>query len=261
MKKYIYVIKMALMDIAAYPSGFFGNIFKDGVTLLIYIFLWSSLYGNKSEVMGYTLSGIITYYAISFTIRAIVNTRSITREVENGVRYGQLSAMLLKPISFNLYVFFNKDIHNFVKILAPAGVVLFLTYQLNVFSPTQYALPFLVSLGLSVAISSLFHSMLGTMAFWLVNTWGIRSILGRIISLLSGSLIPLAFFPSWMLTLSSFLPFRHMVYTPIVIYLNQLTANEIYSSLSVQFVWVISLFILHRLTWSAGIKRFDAVGN
>lgn len=260
MQKYVHIAKISFINEAIYPSRLFGNIFKDSLLLIIYLFLWKTLYGDRNEVLGYTLNGIITYYALSFTIRALVNSRSASRAVEDDVKSGNLSTFLLQPISYTLLNFTSLTIYNFVRILIPASMVVLLTYIYPVFDPPTNIVLFIPSFGLAIVISFLYHSIFGAISFWLVNTWGIRSFMGRIVSLLSGSVVPLSFFPMWLQQINAYLPFESMVSIPVNIYLGNLHSSGFSTLIGKQVLWVALLVVLHKVVWKRGYRKYDSVG-
>lgn len=52
--------------------------------------------------------------------------------------------------------------------------------------------------------------------------WGLSQIIGAIINLLSGMLIPISFFPLWAQKIVNFFPFSSTIYTPSMIFLGKI---------------------------------------
>ncbi|MFH1895975.1 MAG: ABC-2 family transporter protein, partial [bacterium] len=120
---------------------------------------------------------------------------------------------------------------------------------------------FLVSLALGALVNLYVYSLVGCIAFWTVNVWGIVSIYGRMADILGGSLFPLDFLPSKVGTLVGLLPFKYMHYAPISIYLGKADINAAFGIIGIQIFWVLVLSLLYKWVWGRGLKKYDAVGQ
>ncbi len=261
MNKYIYSAKMALIDLAAYPSRFFSNIWIDGISLLVYFFLWGTLFSDNTEVNGYTLKGITTYYALTFTLRQLTNSKDITRRISYNIRYGTLSTFLLQPIDFTLHYFFRLFTQVGFQTLVPFMMVFGLTFFAGVLETPKNFGFFVLSTFFGALITFLFYAITGCIAFWTIQSWGINSMIGRITSVLSGALIPLSFFPQYLQNINDFFPFKHMSYTAISIYIGNLTGTAIYTNLLLQIWWILVLYVIYKIIWNKALRKYDSVGG
>lgn len=91
--------------------------------------------------------------------------------------------------------------------------------------------------------------------------WGLSQIMGAIINLLSGMLIPISFFPLWAQKIVNFFPFSSTIYTPSMIFLGKINGNNIISSLALQMLWIIILFIISKWMWKKLIKSLTILGG
>ena len=66
---------------------------------------------------------------------------------------------------------------------------------------------------------------------------------------MSGSLIPLAFFPKVVSAILSFLPFSSLIYTPVMIIVGKYDASQILQVLLLQIFWLIVMVGLSQLIW------------
>jgi ABC-2 type transport system permease protein len=96
---------------------------------------------------------------------------------------------------------------------------------------------------------------------------GMKSILALIrakyflVELLSGLLIPITFFPASVQRVSWFLPFQHISYTPLQIYLGKLAGNGLWQALGVQLSWVIGMFLLGEFFWALSVRKLSIQGG
>lgn len=76
---------------------------------------------------------------------------------------------------------------------------------------------YLVSLTLAYLINFFFNICFGFTAFVFKNLWGSNLLKTSIVAFMSGSMIPLAFFPKVVSAILSLLPFSSLIYTPVMI--------------------------------------------
>lgn len=260
-KKYLLVAKTTLADEMAYPSRFFFSFYSDGVVLIIMYFLWRSLYAGQAEVKGLTLGSIITYYAVVFAARKLTFAKSLYRRLSGHVKRGTLVTFLLKPIDFNSYYIVSYLTKRIYQAIIVIGLIAFLTAGLHIFDAPHNLHLFVVSILLASLLNFHIYLTFGLVAFWITDSWGFVSIVGRFINILAGAVIPLAFFPNWVTNINTYLPFRHMVSTPASIYTGIFATYTAQKQILEQVTWLIIIFVLNRLLWRVALKRFDAVGN
>lgn len=89
-------------------------------------------------------------------------------------------------------------------------------------------------------------------AFRLINIWSLITIKNVFVNVLSGSMIPLWFMPEWMRGVLNFTPFSSIYFTPVQIYLGQLSYNEIALKCAVQLVWIGVIYFIGDILWKKG---------
>ncbi len=77
---------------------------------------------------------------------------------------------------------------------------------------------------------------------------------------LSGHMIPLEYLSEW-LPFVEYLPFRYLAYTPAAIFLGRIPQSALATEISMQFCWIVGLFILNRVTFSRGVRRYSSYGG
>jgi ABC-2 type transport system permease protein len=70
-----------------------------------------------------------------------------------------------------------------------------------------------------------------------------------IVRVLSGSIVPLWFFPESVQTVSKFLPFQYTYQTPLGIYIGNIGTREALAAMGIQFIWIAVLFMLLAAGW------------
>ena len=120
---------------------------------------------------------------------------------------------------------------------------------------------FLLSLFLAMTISFFVEFWIGLLTFYTNYSWGLQTFQDALISLFSGALIPLSFFPGWLRLIADALPFKDMSYSPVAIYLGLVKGPQVLETLGFQVIWIIALFFLSRTFYSFAIKKITVQGG
>lgn len=108
---------------------------------------------------------------------------------------------------------------------------------------------YLLSLLLAFLINFYFNICFGFSAFVFKNLWGSNLLKNALVAFMSGSLIPLAFFPKVIATVLGFLPFSSLVYTPVMIVIGKYRFEQIGVALGLQFFWLMVMMLLSHVIW------------
>ena len=127
----------------------------------------------------------------------------------------------LPDLPFNFWEFHTASFLAYETV--QVGIALVTLAILSTLQIISFPSPILLSLGLCYCLLvSLFwfalQFLVGILGFWLEETWMIRVLLQIVITFLSGSIVPLEFFPSPLSTPSTTLPFPLWPITRSVLY-------------------------------------------
>lgn len=262
MKKYLNVAKITMANMMAFPTRFFSAFFGGGLVLVVFVFLWGAVYQGRDDINGLTFNHVITYYAVIFMIQRISNGSPFATAITQDVQKGSLSMFLIKPVNYTFFNYIVIMVESALRSLAPAGFILLITIiAKDYFVKPQFLHLFFVSFILGAAINFLIKGITGITAFWLVSNWGIRVTVSRLVRLINGTVIPVAFLPPQIINLNNFLPFQSIIYTPTSIYIGILDLDKAVSAIGQQIFWVALLAGIFAILWKKGIKKYDSVGN
>jgi len=110
------------------------------------------------------------------------------------------------------------------------------------------------------AIGLAFNVLSGSLAFFTVESSGIKNAIGHMSHFLAGGLIPLYLFPDTIEKLLLLSPFPSMLYVPTVLLQNTKTPTELLPAILAGLLWSGVLLAWSLATWRAGLKRYEAVG-
>jgi ABC-2 type transport system permease protein len=264
--KTAYVVRLKVLSEYKVPllSYLIRPIFK--ILLLATIWWQVFEYTNKDTIAGMNVYLFITYLTVAGFIKIAIHPWTITEQVLDFIKTGDLSLILTKPVDYLKFQF--ALILPEISVHGIYGMVVFLSGSLIASSLfEQFYFPdiiplilFLISFTLAILISYLFYFIVGCSAFWVGETWSIMGGITTIQAFFSGEIIPLSISPTLM-QISNFMPFKFMVFAPIFIFLGKFTLKESLYNIGGQIIWVVILYIIARIVLNKGILKFEAQGG
>lgn len=260
--KYWEIAKSQIKLDMAYTAWFWANFAATLLQLLVLYYFWRAVYEHSATVGGMSLQSMISYVILATILNQYVTGGggSLTRDIRNGnvaIELMRPYNLLLKQIAIEVGVKISRFMRDSVPILVVAG--LFLGIDLP--ASWAHAGLFVISSLLGILIGWQFDLMLSMVAFWTVNTWGIRVLRNAVLLFFTGSLVPVSLFPEWLRTLSNYMPFQSMVYVPVSIYTGALPLAKALESLALQAVWLAGMFTALQLLWRRAIRSITIFGG
>lgn len=257
------LILMGLKENLAYSAVFWGIIIVNVMQITVFYFVWISVFGDSDTLFGFSKAEMISYIILSRFI-FLHMSEGYNLRISRLIQSGKISMELLRPFDFQYFLFFNR-IGDFISsvILIGTPIMVLSLFFFGMVSPVSFValIAFVLSFFMAVTISFFIEFMLGLIAFYTTNLWGMEVFKQTAISFLSGALIPIAFFPKTIQTIIDYLPFKSMVYTPIALYLGKINGVGIFSALGEQFIWICVLFIFSRLFFRSALARITVQGG
>lgn len=262
---YFETAKISLKNRMAYRLDFLVDMLINPFVFLIVQFIWTTIYSFNavSVIKGFTLNETITYFAFSQIVGYFVWTW-ITGAVGEIIKYGEFARYALMPVDFFWSIVSEMFGGKLPSMLIKAPLLLlllklFFNVSLN-FNPV-YLLMVFASLMISFLIYSTFFFIMGLFTFW-QESYFLFELLGvALLNFFSGSLLPLEFYPDFMKGIVNVLPFKHIYYSPIMIYLEKYTIMESISVLLQQLVSFFILYLIAKWVFNIGRRKFTSQGG
>lgn len=267
-KVYLPFARSEIQRALAYRLGFLGNVLANMLQIAVSLYLWSAIFNSasKSRINGFSKEEMLVYVIMSFLTSMTIGSGT-EWIVSSEVRKGQIAINLIRPINYKLRLMaqsMGSIFWQFIVIFLPIwlGMIAIRYFTLGKLPPNiMTILTYMISLILSFIIWFLFNFSFGLAAFVVTYMWGLTMFKETIVKFVSGSIIPILFFPLWFQKILSFLPFGSINYTPVMIYLNKYNSYQTIKVLGIQVVWVIILFILSNFFWNKATKRLSILGG
>lgn len=254
-------MKTAWSKYTAYRLNFFLQII--GPTVIFFFVkynLWSSIYAPEAveTIKGYNFQQMISYHGWAMIAGLLVQGHSAL-DLSSDIRLGRISSYLIYPFSF-----FRFHTASFLAFQALQTFIASLTLIiLSACHIIDWPSPQAFVFGLFFSsLAGLFWFSLqyltGLFSFWLEETWMLRVILKMIATFLSGAIIPLELYPSWLFQIINYSPFPYLTYYPIKIFSGDF--QYFYQACTIIVSWILAMCLINSFLWRRGLKMYTAAG-
>lgn len=255
--------RVGFINILAFRLRYFTGIVTYSLNVTIYYFIWSAVYHNGQSIAGYNMSQMITYVSVGWIIRSFYSN-TIDQEMAYEVIDGKIAMDLIKPVSVPwMWISRAMGESAFRLGLLTVPVALVITFIFPMQAPASrenFWLFLLATLG-SFFLMAAIGFIIGTCAIPLKSILALVRAKQWLIELLSGLLLPMAFFPEKIRVAMAWLPFEHIAFTPLQIYLGKLNHGAALRALATEWFWVIALLVLAHLWWNHSLRRLSIQGG
>ena len=223
--KWLQSLKISLSSNLQYKIDFLlSMVIPVFVFFAIQYNLWKSIYAVNSYeyIRGYSLSEMIEYQFWIFIFNLFVRSYFFSQNISEDIRLGKISAFLLYPfgfISYQMNLFLSdKLIQFFIGAFSLSLALVFGWVGIP-------SVDLLLKAGAFILIISAFwffiQLFIGFIAFWLEQTWSLNISVRFISIFLSGSIIPLDFYPPLFAKTLLWTPFPYLAYVPVKILMGE----------------------------------------
>jgi ABC-2 type transport system permease protein len=266
MEKYIEVIKTNMQISFMYKWNVVITSLMDVFKLIAECAFWQILFATSAsnEMYGYTLNGLITYYIFMYIIGAITGMGSIGYKVADDIKNGTLSNILLKTISCIKYYFSEIIGQKIVQLLfslvvfIPIFIIYASAINIKINLLQIFLFPFAIIFAL--VLTYLINLLISFLAFWLTEVTSFFFVKDLVVDFLSGKAFPIDIMPVGVLGALNLLPFAYCTFFPINILTKDLSSLELMRGFGMQLGWILVIYVMVRIAWKKGIKRYSGTG-
>jgi ABC-2 type transport system permease protein len=177
---------------------------------------------------------------------------------------GKIAMDLIKPVSMQwmwISRAMGESAFRLGLLTVPTAVVVALVFPVQGPASRENFGLFLVSVLGSFFLMGAINFMIGTCAIPLQSILALIRAKFWLVELLSGLLIPMSFFPDRIQNVLAWLPFEHIAYTPLQIYLGKLDHAAALRMLGIQWFWVLALLALAHFWWGRASRKITIHGG
>jgi ABC-2 type transport system permease protein len=229
----------------------------------VYLVVWATVAETQGgSVGGLSVGDFAAYYILLMFVEHLTFTW-IMWEFDWQIRDGSFSRKLLLPIHP-----IHDDITDNIAykllglvMLVPAGILLSLTFRPNFNFQPLNLLIFIPVFLIAFLMRFLLGYTLGLAAFWINRVQALNTTYFVLQLFFSGRLTPLELLPTPLRTIASFMPFQWFTAFPVELLLGRVDSADLPSALLTQFGWLVAIFLLFRIVWNSGVRKYAAFGS
>jgi len=263
MRSYLPIARATYMVGIVYRFGFLFTIFGSIVYLGVAYYLWKSIYRYSDTIRGLTFNETFIYVALGSAIFILLKTYA-DWFIHYEIREGIIANYLTKPLDFQVYNLFaslGSLLMNLTAVTLPTALVMIFVFKVKIaFGIGLFLFP--ISSLLAFLISFSIDYFIGLLGFYSESVWGFSTTKEIIVTVFSGALIPLQFFPEALQKVLLWLPFQAIYHTPLMMITRPNQGLDIFLPMMVvQVFWAVALLVLARMFYNQAIKVLRIAGG
>jgi len=263
MRSYFPIARATFMIGIVYRFGFLFTIVGNLVYLGVAYYLWKSIYRYSDTIRGLTFNETFIYVALGSALFILLKTYA-DWYIHFEIREGIIANYLTKPMDFQIYNLFanlGSLLMNLTAITVPTALVMLFVFKVKIAWGAGLFL-FPVSLLLAFLISFSIDYFIGLIGFYSESVWGFSTTKEIIVTVFSGALIPLQFFPDAIQNVLYWLPFQAIYHTPLMMITRPNQGLEVFLPMMlIQVFWAVVMFVIARLFYNQAVKVLRIAGG
>ncbi len=261
---YFEYARIGFVNILAFRLRYYTGIVTYLINVTVYYFIWKALYAADPEfARGFSFPEMVTYVAVGWIIRTVY-FNNIDQNIATDVQNGSIEMNFLKPASAQV-MYLGRAVgeasFRLFLLTTPAAVVIALLFPVQPPASVLNGAIFLVALAGSVLLTGALNFIVGALAIRMKSILGLLRAKFYVQELLSGLLVPLTMFPPVLAEAMNWLPFKHIAYTPLLIYLGKLEGSELATALATQWLWAAALMAFGAWFWNVMARKLTVQGG
>jgi ABC-2 type transport system permease protein len=265
--------RIGFINILAFRLRYYMGIFTYLINVTVYYFIWTAVFRSSPGVSsgnlatatlnGYTLGQMLTYVAVGWIIRSLY-WNTIDQEMAYEVIEGKIAMDFIKPVSIQwmwICRALGETGFRLILLTAPTSIAVALLFPVKLPSSVANFALFIVAVAGSILLMSAINFMIGTCAIPLKSILALIRAKYWLIELLSGLLVPMTYFPKPLQKIAAWLPFEHIAYTPLQIYLGKLSGTDAAKALATQWIWIALLLWAGSAWWNRATRKITIHGG
>jgi len=261
----LFLARMAFLRQMAYRAANIAGLITNSFFGLLRGAVLMALFNAQGNtvVSGYHLNDALTFAAMTQAVLGYIGLWGWVDLMRN-VKSGDVATDLARPLNFFWY-WWAQDLGRALGQLIMRGVPIILFFAL-VFpihwpqSLVQWLL-FALSMMLALFVSFGWRFLVSLSAFWLQDATGVMRMSMGLVTILSGFVLPIAFYPTWAVQWMQLLPFAGMFNTPVEVFTGVIQGNLLWWRIGSQLFWALILFGVSQWALSQGVRKLVIQGG
>ena len=241
------------------------GVFNYFIYVAVAWYLWEAVFYRQDRVATWSLPQMQTYVCVNWIFRSTYFSNA-DNILAARISKGEIVSDLLRPSSLLLQFYgsaLGEMLFRALFMGLPVGLVVGVAFGLlppaSAAAAADSAISFLLAFHIFFAI----NFITGLCAVFTEKLQGFLWAKFILIQFLSGQLLPFEFFRNYPSVQAVFelLPFKHIAYTPVSLYLGRWEPERVRAELLLQVAWTLGLLAFCALGWRAVRRRLSLLGG
>ena len=268
LSKYWKVFDIGLQNTFVYRWNFLLRSIFGIVPLIGTVYLWQAIFesrGDRGGIVGYDYQAMIFYFLVTVFIDNLITPTEDEWQIAGEIRDGRIGSFLTKPMNYLAYRFI---LYASYRLLYIAVVFLPIVGLAWIFRDAirwpAHAITWpaiAASTAMAAGIQFLLAYSLAMIAFWVLEISTIIFIVFSFEYFLSGHIFPLDVMPAWLQGFVKWSPFTYELFFPAQVCMERVQGRALAEGLAIQAGWLVLTYVLARVLWSRGVRKYQAFGG
>lgn len=259
---YLKFISMSFQRSLAYRVEYFTAILNAFLYIFIFVSVWQALIPEEGLSNGITRESMTAYAVLSTLIKASFGRSD--RLLSQKVKTGEIATDLMKPYYFPIMLLsdtIGSTLFQLFSRVVPLLIFCIFLFKIQLPGDSWLLLKFMPIYFLSFSVFFLLSFLIDTLSFYFVEIFPFYFFYFSLVTLASGAIIPLDFFPVDLAKILTYTPFPYLFYFPTMLLLNKPGLPD-YSSLLIQYlIWITIIIAFASLLYRTGLKKLTIAGG
>jgi len=261
MSKYISFFRIRFIAGLQYRAAAWAGVATQFAWGAMTILMFRAFYQNGSDAFPMRFEALSTYIWLQQALLALFMAWSFDNEIFEAITSGSVAYELCRPCGIYPMWFAKNMAQRLARVVLrcvpillvaallpePFGMTLPVSWEAGVLFSASLVLGFLVMIA--------FIMLIYISVFYTISPTGIRILAATLAEFLSGSLIPIPFYPEKLQKLLYALPFASTQNTPFLIYTGYLDTATALERMGLQLVWLAVMVSLGLLLTNRALKK------
>jgi ABC-2 type transport system permease protein len=265
MKRYVSFFKMRLIAGLQYRTAALAGLSTQLVWGTLEILLYRAFYLDHPDTFPMGMQALSSYIWLQQAFLTLFAAWMWETELFQSVQNGTVAYELLRPVDlYGMWMFRSLALRLSRCLLRAVPVILVASlipspYGLRITVAPQDFLLFLLSMTLMLWVVVAMGMLCYSLSFYLVDAKGLTTLISALTELLSGSVVPLPFFPEKLRSFAELGPFGAMQNVPLRIFGGDIT--NIPRAMGLQLFWAALLTLTGYVLMQQGVRRTTIAGG
>ena len=276
LKRYKPFFRAGAMEVLAYKFNIFGWLIVSALQVLCVFFLWIGVYNNATDgvdsvINGFTLNEMLVYMAFINVFNFVTFAGNTMYNVTQDIKQGTIAMSFVKPISYRVRFMFTTLGSLFMQMVMlglPAFILLYAVFGAlgyihitSVWMLLLHIAMFLISQVLAALLRDCLDYICGVLCFYTTAAWGMDQIKTTIVTFLSGTLLPLSFFPKGFSQVLNYSPFAGISQNPVLILTMKMDVLSAVKCIALSLGWLCVMELVAWLIFRQASKKVTVQGG